>query len=699
MRFKAEKHHGQLVVRCISCLALAAVSCIASKVAASDGPPEDVHGRVVLPDGSPAAEVPVIVYFRSLLAETVTDSDGRFQLRLDPQKVLRQAGVERWASVPVAAFAKGYGPDWIELADVEPDQAVTLQLVEDQPIRGRILDQQGRLVVGASIKALWLDDQDGNADGFLQATRDTPSDSELQSYTKHSMRYLKPGLVGWARTRTGEPEYEVTTDEEGRFEMAGFGRERSVYVKLTGPGIASKLGFIVTRPEIGDRWKRGSLSRETKLYLDSGASIPPVWSADFTYLADPGLTIRGTLRDAMTGQPVEGMAVAASMRPASASNYGRETGADGTYELHGMALEGTLKVSALNVGSGPYLDARKELLITGDSRPKPIDFSLERGIRVWGQVLDENGMPVEGNVGYLAWVENPYLEDLSETYDTFNTQSPDEEGNYSIIVPPGPGVLAFSARDRQNYSPAKNEDFGLPLKEMGPQPVFYSQNMGYVRASHFTVVQRIEPDQSDTKLHVDLTVQSGRPVVGRLITSDGAPIKAFLARGLASFRLERRQDGTFRVRGLKPGETRRVFFMSSDGNWAAIEDFTAADADQSHEVTMQRTGTVRARITDALGKPLSEWIYAAGSQGMIEATKNSNVRPPGLFEFAEGVADADGFFYIKSIPANVPVEIAAAERPRKSPRRIKPVLVKELRLRPGQDLDLGEVRLDVKQKE
>lgn len=673
-------------------LIVASLTVLAPVAQASEGPPAEIRGHVLLPDGSPAADVPVIVHWRTLLGEAKTDSEGQFHLELDPEEVIRKTSAEDWRKASVAAFAHGYGPGWERLGDIEAERPVRLQLVEDLPIEGRVLDQQGRPVARASVKLLWLHDPGGNLDGFLAATRDTPSNLELQQYTWEHMKYLNPDLIQWIEDRPAEQPYDVETDDEGRFELRGIGCERSVYVKITGPGIAGQLAFLVTRPEIEARWKRGTLSRETKLYLESGATILPVFPADFTFLAAPGLTIRGTLRDAKTGEPVEGMGISADVRGNSSSSYFRDTGKDGKYEIHGLPLEGKLRIAALNTGDGAYLDARKELLLSGDEEPGHVDFSLDRGVRVSGTVLDENGDPVKGNVGYLAWSGNPLLKELSEPYDTFNTQSPDEKGNYAIVVPPGAGVLTFTARDRELYSPAQDEDYGFPLRENGAYRVFSSQNHGLTWASQFTVLQRIAPAKGTDALDVDLTVQLGRPVVGKIVTSDGSPVRNFRARGLTIGGHEGRSDGTFRVRGLDEGERRRVLFLSDDHHWASVEEFTLAHADQPQVVELQRTGTLRARITDAEGKPLAEWVYAAGSRGMLTAVGDSRGRPAGMFKFADGETDADGFFYIKGIPSNVPIEIMAAKRP--NDNRLEPLLVKEITLRPGQNLDLGEVRLD-----
>lgn len=690
--FGSRRVLGTLLVA--TCVAVAS-SAAAPLVVAADGPPSQIRGQVLLPDGTPAANVPVLVYWRSLLAETTADAEGRFALELDPEEVVEKTSTSDWPRVPVAAFAQGYGPGWKLLEDTESGKPITLRLVDDLPVQGRVLDQQGRPVVKATVRLFWLHDADGNLDGFLQATRDTPTDTELQRYTQQHMQYLNPDLTQWWKgNRSSDPrEHRVETDEEGRFEVQGLGRERSLYVEISGPGIATQTAYIVTRAKIDARWKRGSLSRESKLYLESGATIPPVFPADFVYLGAPGLTLHGTLRDAASGKPVAGMGVSASMRGTSSHGYVRDTGPDGQYEIHGMPLEGKLRIAALNTGQGPYLDAQKELVISGDKRPGPIDFLLDRGVQVSGAVLDEAGRPVKGNVGYLAWPGNPQLEELSEPYDTYNTQSPDEKGRYSIVVPPGPGVLTFTASDRDRYSPASGEDFGFPLRDNGTSPSFVSQNRGYVWASEFSVLQRIDPEKGADKLRIDLTVRSGQPIVGQLITSDGHSIKGYRARGLTSFAATERRGGAFRVRGLKPGETRRVFFVSDDQQWATVKEFARDDADQPQTVRLDRTGTLRGRIIDPSGKPLSEWIYAAGSRGILAASGGRGLRPVGTFEFAEGATDADGFFFMKGVPANVPVEIVTAERPAAG-KPLKPFLVTRVTLRPGQDLDLGELRLD-----
>ncbi len=677
-------------------VAVVTFAAMASQEGVPEGPPSEIRGQVLLPDGSPAADVPVIVHWRKLLAETRTSSEGRFRLGLDPEEVIRATSAESWRRAQVAAFADGYGPGWELLGEIEADQEVKLPLVEDVPIRGRILDQQGRPVHGATVRLLWLHDEGGELDGFLQATRDRPASMGLQSYTQENMKYLNPGLIAWIDDRTAKsPFYEVTTDEEGRLELRGIGRERSVYVHISGPGIATQLAFIVTRPEIDARWKRGSLSRETKYLLESGDTIPPVFPGDFTYLAAPGRTIRGTLRDAATGEPAVGMGVSANIRGTSSKGYQRDTGEDGKYEIHGLLLAGRLRIAALNTGEGAYLEAEKTLQISGDEDPGPIDFSLDQGVRVWGTVLDEQGDPVKGRIGYLAWHENPQLKKLSEPYEVYNTQFPDKNGDYAIVVPPGPGVLTFTARDRERYSPAQDEDFGFPLRQKGALRIFSSKNHGLTWAAQYTVLQRIEPDDEMRELHLDLTVHSGRPVVGKLVTSAGGPVRNFRARGLTPGGVENRSDGIFRVRGLEESERRHVYFRSDDLMWAAIEEFTLADAEQSKLVKLQRTGTIRARLTDAQGKPLSEWVYAAGTRGILaQAAGEDQDRERGIvFEFAEGGADADGFFYAKGIPSNVPVEIIASKRPAAG-RRPEPELVQEITLRPGQNLDLGEVRLD-----
>ncbi len=116
------------------------------------------RGRVLAPDGKPAAGAGVYtVATRSSegWAEPVLKSragaDGSFRFTL-PRAELAGAGVDRpWSMVTVVADADGLGPDWVELKQ-PPDGELVLRLVDDPvPIAGRILDLQGRPVVGAKV--------------------------------------------------------------------------------------------------------------------------------------------------------------------------------------------------------------------------------------------------------------------------------------------------------------------------------------------------------------------------------------------------------------------------------------------------------------------------------------------------------------------------------------------------------------------
>ena len=115
------------------------------------------RGRVLAPDGQPAAGAGVY---------TVAPRDGgggasrpqgkgrrRWIVPLHPPQggTRSRRGGPPLVALTVLATADGLGPDWVDLKK-PPDEELTLRLVEDSvPISGRILDLQGRPVVGAKV--------------------------------------------------------------------------------------------------------------------------------------------------------------------------------------------------------------------------------------------------------------------------------------------------------------------------------------------------------------------------------------------------------------------------------------------------------------------------------------------------------------------------------------------------------------------
>ena len=80
-----------------------------------------------------------------------TGPDGRFRFAM-PKADFDAAVLGPWRSVTIMAIAEGHGPDWIDVRK-PADEELQLRLVDDSvPISGRILDLQGKPVVGATIK-------------------------------------------------------------------------------------------------------------------------------------------------------------------------------------------------------------------------------------------------------------------------------------------------------------------------------------------------------------------------------------------------------------------------------------------------------------------------------------------------------------------------------------------------------------------
>ena len=87
-----------------------------------------------------------------------TDADGRFHFELDKGASDVTYGDTGWHKAQIAVAAPGFAPAWVDAGELVKRGEATLRLVRDDvPVRGRVLDSQGRPVAGVvvRIRAIW----------------------------------------------------------------------------------------------------------------------------------------------------------------------------------------------------------------------------------------------------------------------------------------------------------------------------------------------------------------------------------------------------------------------------------------------------------------------------------------------------------------------------------------------------------------
>ena len=143
-----------------------------------------VRGRVLDPDGKPVAGAEIYVHhynFDAMASTTgntvpsyksgrvaTSDADGRFRFELDKgASDFPYRDWPAWHGAEIAAVAPGYGPAWLtaeSLLKLEEGTASWRLVRDDVPIRGRVLDSQGRPVAGVTVHASEIREADTEAD-------------------------------------------------------------------------------------------------------------------------------------------------------------------------------------------------------------------------------------------------------------------------------------------------------------------------------------------------------------------------------------------------------------------------------------------------------------------------------------------------------------------------------------------------------
>ncbi len=517
----------------------------------------------------------------SSLEYATTGLDGHFQFLADKRPKLGQENTaDLWERTVVAAARPNYGVAWAEVAAKDARDDLTLQLVDDEPITGRIIDLEGRPVPGATVQVLQIR---------------APAKEDIGPWLKAGKGKTGPrrsiGLQFFPRVTIALAR-KVTTGADGRFRLTGVGRNRLVLAQLDGPSIVSEYLNIFARP--GETIE--------VLRFKEPRIIAKYYGAIFQHVTAPTRPIVGVIRDKDTQKPLAGVTIRSSKlanNPDRDVDIVRTTTDDyGRYRLTGMP-KGTGNQIMVEPGSDqPYLSSRKDLPDSPGLDPVIVDLDLKRGIWIEGKITDkESGKPLQGRVSYFAQPNNPNLNDYALGEIVSKEAETNDDGSYRVAGMPGPGFVTVATNGYLS-APDRNDEF--TVKE--PFIPTVALNM-----FNYCAVARIDPAQGAGSMTQDITLDPGWTVKGTVLGPGGQPLAGAWGIGLdyraiPGNRPETMKTAEFTIRGFNPLMPRDILLKHPTEKLVGVARLPK-DRNDSIAVTMEPAATVTACLVDSIGRP------------------------------------------------------------------------------------------------
>ena len=680
-----------------------------------------VPGRVVGPDGRPVAGATVFlrVYGVSLPArKATTDVEGRFRFTTQHEM--------GWKSTETAPghFVMGAYPDADEIGRLKPrlvavspgfgfglpveGDEVTLRLSADDPVVGRVTDRVGRPVAGARVRVrnlYWpkrVDDAAGA--GARERNLDRLKEDDLapwidavkratyiQEFTQAGERCLMPlvaylGDIPAAHAPLVPP---VTTDADGRFRLAGIGRERVAEIIIDGRDLASSLIVAATRP-IEEPLQIPAIAPAVKDRLSNTWDDLTVFGHRVDHVAGPGRTVEGVVTDRATGKPLAGLVVHGPWRsPLEYHEFDRfqsPTDDQGRYRIEGLPVPSLGEFTVDPPEDRPYLGRTEQVQIEPGPGPLKADVSLRRGVWITGRVVDDaTGEPLRDSVAeYYVFSDNPILrKDLDAgSFPEMRQVRTDDEGKFRLAAYPGRGIVtAWGGR----YLMGVGADKIAGLKPDQPSDQFYPnyrfspQNVNNV--VEVNVVEGIESAVGELRL----TKGKSREV--RVVGPDGEPQPGTEASGLAN-QIENPmtdvEGDRFTVINLVPGEARLVVARLVPKEWMGMATVTY-EGDVPVTLQLRPWARVTGRLVDDRGRPRARAIEIMLDDGKLPLhTLGGRGYDRPTFPI-----EPDGRFRIDGLVAGAAYGLQAFE----GGVQILGDVAKRLVLEPGETRDLGDVKV------
>ncbi len=723
-----------------------------------------LRGRVVDPAGRPVPGARVY-----LIADWVADPvplgvavDGTFRAERPEKEFARNfsqgANFPGKTTAQVFATADGLGMGWIVLDPIDTsgksksamksEYDLTIRMVEDYPVSGRLVSPDGRPVAGVSVTLEAMDTPEGG--DFAPVIADLRKRDLTHYYDYPGPRWIGPH--GLARAGVIPP---ATTGADGRYRLAGVGRDRRAGLAAGGPGIAAWKWVSLTRDDLTDDVARaireitprpGTKAAE-QAKVAWGARHEPLHGARAEVVIAPARTVAGTVRDARTGRPLPGVKLWVGTAETTNSQAPGVTDAEGRYRVE--RAEGLprvlIRIAPENGHTytnpvNPYLGTARELSGVGGLGEVVADFALDRGVIVSGRVVEEGtflpmvardkemcpDFPRSGLIRYFPLAGNRAVAgtELGNHYrHLWPDRTPGEVvatlgpvGTFTVAVPPGPGVLlvehwapeplggfamqgpraeAFHRRFPYVALTRRVEDDGAPRVE-GGDPWTLPGASGPIGLGEFIAYKVIDPPPIQDEVK-GVTILVPRPPTRRfrLVDPEGNPVRGASVTGLAPKPVGAEVldgDGA-EVLALDPARSRALIALSPDGRFAARFEIRG-DSAGPIVVRMEPAGTLTGRLVDPDGRPIPRvvpdlvYLDPANPDGWPLDVREDRPR------VKTTPVDDDGRFRIVGLLPGLPARIGftvAASQPFAQPTRYHPARLKNVTLAVGEAHDLGDV--------
>ncbi len=626
-----------------------------------------VVGRVLDPQGKPAANASVIVYAvprlrrMTAIGQAATDGSGRFQL--DAPRTSSSA----YRALGALATAPGYGAGWVEL-DPDAEQPIAdINLRPEQVIQGQLLDLQGRPAPGVTVTVR----------GMGRVVR--PNSNALGA---------SDGLsVDWARAKN-RPAWPrpATTDAEGRFIVHGIGRELAISLAMDDPRFAT---------------------RNVRVDTDGAANAKTV-----TITLQPAKIITGSVTYIDTGKPVPHAEISVGATGAGESGMAStffQADANGRFRVNPSPGD-QFRVGAHPPEGQPYLGFTKQIDWPKGAVEHSVDLALPRSVMIRGKLTEAgSGHPIAGAAAtyYDHRKQNTYPE--SWTMPGGGTTA--DDGSFEFAVPPQPGHLVIRA---------PSEDY--LLEEIGYRLLFEGQPGGPRCYAHAFVACDPKPGGADLKLNVAL--RRGVTLKGRVIVTEGKPVEDvwmfsrwILGPAAGAWRgwdgehgITR--NGRFELHGLDPDTEVPVHFLYPKHSLGATAHLSGKSASSGlATVRLEPCGTAKARLVNSDGKPLGgfsqRWLismvvtpgpprsHKSLTEGLVPADELPLASLDPIDYQQSLVSDSQGRIAFPSLIPGATYRIIDRTTARDE---TGPHVRKEFTLKPGETVDLGDILIEKPQR-